>query len=152
MQRWLRRLVRLDKDRTQSHIAHMLQNTTEARDAWGAARRGLALKCPRCGQGRLLAGYLRPGERCPACGEDLSVLRADDGPAWATILLVGHLISPVFFIFAHEYKPAPWLPLVIVLTLVLSLTFFLLPRMKGLFMALIWANRSMMEPPPTDVG
>jgi uncharacterized protein (DUF983 family) len=118
-----------------------MPNDPDATTAWTATRRGLCLRCPSCGQGRILDGYLKPAQRCSDCGEDLSVLRADDGPAWATILLVGHLISPAFFIFAHEYEPAPWLPLAIVMTLVLGLTFALLPRMKGLFMALIWANR-----------
>jgi uncharacterized protein (DUF983 family) len=111
-----------------------------------AARRGLALKCPACGEGRVLAGYLKPAERCPACGEDFRDIRADDGPAWATILLVGHLVSPVFFVFAATDGPA-WGALAAVTALVLALTFAILPRMKGLFIGLIWANHGGGDPP-----
>jgi uncharacterized protein (DUF983 family) len=30
--------------------------------------RGLRLRCPRCGQGRLFEGPFRMGARCPVCG------------------------------------------------------------------------------------
>ena len=33
-----------------------------------ALRRGLALRCPRCGFGRLFRGWFRMHEACPACG------------------------------------------------------------------------------------
>jgi uncharacterized protein (DUF983 family) len=110
------------------------------RNAWLAARRGLRLTCPSCGRGHLLNGYLRQAEGCPYCGLRTGDIRADDGPAWATILLVGHLVSPVFFVFATRHDAAPWLPFAVVGGLVLALTLLLLPRMKGLFVGLIWAS------------
>jgi uncharacterized protein (DUF983 family) len=110
------------------------------RDLWLAVRRGLRLTCPSCGRGHLLSGYLRQAEGCSHCGLRTGDIRADDGPAWATILLVGHLVSPVFFIFAT--REVSWLPLAAVLTLVVGLSVLLLPRMKGLFVGLIWASRA----------
>src|SRR5262245_12106043 len=110
------------------------------RNTWLAVRRGLHLCCPSCGRGRLLKGYLRQAEGCSHCGLRTGDIRADDGPAWATILLVGHLVSPVFFVFAT--RDVSWLPLAVVLTLVVGLTVLLLPRMKGLFVGLIWASRA----------
>lgn len=112
------------------------------RDAWLAARRGLRLRCPSCGRGRLLAGYLRPAERCAACGEPTGEIRADDAPAWATILLVGHLVSPLFFLFATQDTRAGWWSFILIAGLVVGLTLALLPRMKGLFVGLIWATRA----------
>jgi len=112
------------------------------RDVWLAARRGLRLSCPACGHGRLMAGYLRQAEGCFHCGERTGDIRADDAPAWATILLVGHLISPVFFVFATPKSDATWLPFVVIAALVIGLTLLLLPRMKGLFVGLIWASRA----------
>lgn len=112
------------------------------RNTWLAVRRGLKLTCPSCGRGRLLSGYLRQAEGCPYCGLRTGDIRADDGPAWATILLVGHLVSPVFFVFANRNETLPWLPFAVVAGLVLGLTLILLPRMKGAFVGLIWASRA----------
>jgi len=112
------------------------------RNTWLAVRRGLKLSCPSCGRGRLLTGYLRQAEGCHFCGERTGDIRADDGPACATILLVGHLVSPIFFVFANRNESAPWLPFAVVAGLVVGLTLLLLPRMKGMFVGLIWASRA----------
>lgn len=114
----------------------------QKRDVWLAVRRGLRLNCPACGRGRLMAGYLRQAEGCLNCGERTGDIRADDAPAWATILLVGHLVSPVFFVFATPDGSSLWLPFFGVAALVIGLTLALLPRMKGLFVGLIWASRA----------
>ncbi len=112
------------------------------RDVWLAIRRGLALRCPACGKGRLLKGYLTPAEACTECGERTGDIRADDGPAWATILLVGHIVSPMFVIFATRNEAAPWLPFLVVAGMVVGLSLALLPRMKGLFIGAIWGSRA----------
>ena len=117
-------------------------NSEPRRDVWLAIRRGLKLSCPACGRGRIMAGYLRQAEGCLHCGERTGDIRADDGPAWATILLVGHLISPFFFVFANRDADAVWIPFLVVAGLVVGLTLLLLPRMKGLFVGLIWASRA----------
>ncbi len=57
-----------------------------------AVRRGLAGRCPRCGEGRLFRAYLKVNDACPACGEDFTPQRADDAPAYVTILIVGHFV------------------------------------------------------------
>mgnify|MGYP000852455511 FL=1 len=117
-------------------------NPEKKRDVWLAIRRGLKLNCPACGHGRIMAGYLRQAEGCLHCGERTGDIRADDGPAWATILLVGHLISPMFFVFANRDASKLWVPFLGVAGLVIVLTLLLLPRMKGLFVGLIWASRA----------
>lgn len=118
------------------------QNVEPGRGTWQAVRRGLRLRCPACGEGKLLSGLLRPAEACTACGERTGDIRADDGPAWATILLVGHLISPMFFVFASRDTTANMIAFLVLAGLVIGLTLALLPRMKGLFVALIWASRA----------
>ncbi len=114
----------------------------EKRDAWLAVKRGLRLSCPACGRGRLMKGYLTQAEGCFHCGERTGDIRADDGPAWATILLVGHLVSPVFFVFATRDASASWPAFLAVAGSVLILSLLLLPRRKGLFVGLIWASRA----------
>lgn len=118
------------------------RNPEKKRDVWLAVRRGLRLACPACGRGRLMAGYLRQAEGCLHCGERTGDIRADDAPAWATILLVGHLISPVFFLFATPDTSATWAPFLAIAALVIVMTLLLLPRMKGLFVGIIWASRA----------
>lgn len=120
-----------------------------ARNVWTAVKRGLRLCCPNCGQGRLLTGYLKQAEGCTHCGERTGDIRADDGPAWATILLVGHLVSPAFFVFAT--REVSWVPLAVIIALILGMSAVLLPRMKGLFIGLIWATRAgEAEPEPAE--
>ena len=116
--------------------------TEEKRDTWLAVKRGLRLSCPACGRGRLMKGYLTQAEGCLHCGERTGDIRADDGPAWATILLVGHLVSPVFFVFATRDASESWPAFLTVAGLVLVLSLVLLPRMKGLFVGLIWSSRA----------
>jgi len=89
-----------------------------------------------------MSGYLRQAEGCLQCGERTGDIRADDGPAWATILLVGHIVSPLFFVFANRDAQATLFPFLAVAGLVVALTLVLLPRMKGLFVGLIWASRA----------
>ena len=112
------------------------------RDVWLAVRRGLRLNCPACGKGRIMAGYLRQAEGCSNCGERTGDIRADDGPAWATILIVGHLVSPFFFLFANRDSSAVFVPFLVIAGLVIGATLLILPRMKGLFVGLIWASRA----------
>ena len=119
-----------------------MNNPLPPRDTWLAVRRGLRLRCPACGRGKLLSGYLRPADSCTVCGEPTGECRADDAPAWATILLVGHIASPGFFLFATQDARASWMAFILIASLVVGLTLLLLPRMKGLFVGVIWASRA----------
>lgn len=104
-------------------------------------KRGLTLCCPNCGKGRLLKHYITPNAVCPACGEDFAPLRADDGPAWLTILIVGHIVIPLLLSLQQSGNlESLWvLPAVLVGTIALTLA--LLPFSKGVFMAALWLNR-----------
>ncbi len=70
-----------------------------ARRAVGAATppmltalwRGLAARCPACGNGRLFAGWLRVTPVCGACNAPLGLIRADDAPPYFTVFIVAHL-------------------------------------------------------------
>ena len=43
---------------------------------------GLRCRCPRCGKGPLLKGFLTIREACPACGLDYGFAEPADGPAF----------------------------------------------------------------------
>ena len=60
-----------------------------------ALLRGWHGKCPRCGAGTLFSSFLKMRSHCPACDLALEPYRADDAPAYFTILAVGHIISGI---------------------------------------------------------
>ncbi|TYO88170.1 DUF983 domain-containing protein [Oceanicella actignis] len=49
----------------------------------------LRRRCPRCGRGRLLEGFLRAAPVCESCGLDLRPYDAGDGPAFFAGALAG---------------------------------------------------------------
>ncbi|WP_116082567.1 DUF983 domain-containing protein [Tropicimonas sp. IMCC34011] len=103
--------------------------------------RGFRQRCPNCGEGKILFKYLKVRPACPVCGEDLSHQRADDGPAYVTILLVGHILGVVIHLVWVHLRPSP---LMMALTLsagVIVLSLWLLPRIKGAFVGLQWSRR-----------
>jgi uncharacterized protein (DUF983 family) len=101
-------------------------------------RRGLARKCPNCGQGALFSGYLKVRPVCEACGHDNGAYRADDGPAYFTVLIIGHLlVGPLLAL----PLVAAWNPLATValfLPLVAIVTLALLAVVKGAFIGVQW--------------
>ena len=106
-----------------------------------AMLRGWRRRCPACGDGRMFDGYLKVRSTCPSCSEDLSHHRADDGPAYLTILIVGHLLAPLIMVAFVEFRPSP-----IVLASAFSvgsvaLSLYLLPRLKGVIVGIQWAKR-----------
>lgn len=106
-----------------------------------AVRRGLMLKCPNCGEGKLLHSYLKVVDTCSVCGEDLSHQRADDGPAYLTILLVGHLLGFAIHLMWVHMRPSPLMMATVLSIGAVALSLFLLPRMKGLIVGVQWARR-----------
>jgi uncharacterized protein (DUF983 family) len=111
------------------------------RSVWRAMLRGFGLRCPNCGEGRLFRSFLKVAGRCPACGEDLHHQRADDAPAYFTIVVVGHLIVGGVLAVERAYAPASWVHAIIWLPLTLLLSLWLLPRVKGALVGLQWALR-----------
>lgn len=104
-----------------------------------ALRAGLG-KCPKCGEGKLFRAYLKQVDACAVCGEPYGHIRADDGPAWLTILIVGHIAVPITVALAmHTDIPDLGL-LAICIVLISVLTLILLPRAKGVMLAVIWKS------------
>lgn len=99
--------------------------------------RGFRQRCPRCGEGALFCAYLKLSDHCGNCGEILGDIRADDGPAWATILVVAHIMVPFFLIAVRTDAPT-WFMFGVMLPATAALTCILLPRLKGVFAALLW--------------
>jgi uncharacterized protein (DUF983 family) len=114
---------------------------TDDRPTWPAMVRGWHRRCPNCGEGPMMQGYLTVRDTCPACGEALHHQRADDGPAYLTILIVGHLIAPALLFTYSNFDPEPLFIAILFSTLTSALSLYLLPRLKGGMVALQWAKR-----------
>ena len=113
----------------------------EDRQLGPAMRRGWARRCPSCGSGPLLRGYLTVRESCPVCGEALHHQRADDGPAYLTILIVGHLMAPLILFVFTKFRPDPLVLASVFSVGTVALSLYLLPRLKGALVAVQWAKR-----------
>jgi len=104
-----------------------------------AMRRGLAGHCPCCGEGRLFYRYLKVSDACPACGHDLDQYPSDDGPAYFTILLVGHVVVAPLLLFPIIWKAPAALIVPGVLIPLAGFTMLLLPRIKGAVIGALYA-------------
>ena len=98
-----------------------------------ALKRGLLHRCPNCGQGRLYRAYLKVVDACESCGQELGKYRADDGPAYFTILLVGHLVVAPMLILSFIWKAPLWT---------------ILPRVKGVLIGLLYSLGTTGEHAP----
>lgn len=107
-----------------------------------AVLRGIRGRCPRCGQGRLFHGYLRQIATCSSCAEPVGAIRAEDGPAWLTILITGPLVLPPIFLIPALSGWPDWLALAVSLVLAASVALALLPRVKGGFIGVLWLSKS----------
>ncbi|WP_395542254.1 DUF983 domain-containing protein [Neotabrizicola sp. sgz301269] len=115
--------------------------STDERPLWPAVARGWRQRCPNCGAGPMMRAYLKVRDTCPVCSQDLHHHRADDGPAYLTILIVGHLMAPVMlFLFTH-WEPDPLVTASILSVGCAALSLYLLPRLKGALVAVQWSKR-----------
>ncbi|WP_316014211.1 DUF983 domain-containing protein [Roseobacter sp. HKCCA0434] len=106
-----------------------------------AVRLGWQRKCPNCGSGPMFDGYLTVRHDCPVCEQELYHHRADDGPAWATMVLTGHVLAPAMIIVYELFRPEPWVMAVGFSLGIVLLSLWFLPRIKGVFVAFQWAKR-----------
>ncbi len=105
------------------------------------AARGVVGRCPKCGQGDLFRAYLKPVDACTVCGEKYGHIRADDGPAWLTILVVGHIAVPSTVALAMHTALSDGMLMAVCSGLIIVLTLCVLPRAKGMMIAAIWRSR-----------
>lgn len=129
---------------------HPIDASTEARDqdpepparpVQPALLRGARGVCPACGTGRLFSSYLKVKAACEHCREELHHHRADDAPAYFTMLIVGHVIVGGLLTVEQAFSPPTWVQLAVWMPLTIVLSLLLLPVVKGMLVALQWALR-----------
>lgn len=121
------------------HMAPDAINSSD-RDLWPALARGWRGKCPKCGSGPLLHSYLKVNDTCTVCREELYHHQADDGPAYLTILIVGHIMAPMLLFTFTMWRPEPLTLFTIFAVGCVGLSLYLLPRLKGAIVGFQWAR------------
>src|SRR5258708_6124527 len=107
-----------------------------------SAMRGIACRCPRCGRGRLYAGFLTLAPRCDACGLDYAFIDAGDGPAIFIIMIAGAIVVACALIVEVKYQPPFWLHAALWLPLIAATTLLPLRAMKSLLIALQFHHKA----------
>src|SRR5580658_8958626 len=106
-----------------------------------AMSRGLRGRCPQCGAGHLFYRYLKVSPVCEVCHLDLDAYPSDDGPAYFTILLMGHLVVAPLLLFSFIWRSPIWIILPATLIPLTVATLAMLPRTKGAVIGALYALR-----------
>ena len=109
---------------------------TAARGSVSPYAAGLTARCPRCGKGRLFAGFLALRPRCESCGLDYSFADAGDGPAVFVMFIAGFIVVGLALVVEIKYAPSLWVHAALWLPLILLVTLAPLRLIKGLLIAL----------------
>jgi uncharacterized protein (DUF983 family) len=107
-----------------------------------AAMRGIACKCPRCGKGKLYAGFLALRPSCDQCGLDYAFIDAGDGPAIFIIMIAGFIVVGSALVVEIKYQPPFWVHAALWGPLVLATTLPPLRSMKSLLIALQYHHKA----------
>jgi len=107
--------------------------------------RGVAGRCPRCGEGRLFSGYLKVADACPACGLGFQGHDTGDGPVVPVLLIIGGIVVGLALALEVIYEPPVWVHLLIWLPLGTLLTLAIMPPLKGMAVGLQFKYRSTEE-------
>jgi len=104
--------------------------------------RGLLCRCPRCGKGKLLQGFVTLRPNCEVCGLDYSFADAGDGPAVFVIMFAGFIVVGAALWVEMAYQPPFWVHAALWLPLVLITTIGPLRPLKGLLIALQYHHKA----------
>jgi uncharacterized protein (DUF983 family) len=80
---------------------------------------GIRGRCPRCGEGKLFAGFLKLAPRCNVCGLDYSFADPADGPAFFVMMTMAFPVTAFGIWVELAYEPPLWVHLVTTLPLLL---------------------------------
>jgi uncharacterized protein (DUF983 family) len=103
---------------------------------------GLACRCPRCGKGKLFAGFLTLAPRCEVCGLDYSFADSADGPAFFVMSISGFLVVFAALMVEVVYQPPFWVHAALWLPLILITTLIPLRPVKGILIALQFHHKA----------
>ena len=101
-----------------------------------AVIRGILGRCPRCGRGKMFAGFLQVAPACDQCGLDLGSSDAGDGPAVFVILIAGFIVAGSALVTEALASPPLWVHALLWGPLAVVLCLGPLRPLKGILIAL----------------
>lgn len=104
------------------------------------ASAGLRCRCPRCGEGDLLRGFLKVEDHCESCGLSYDFADSGDGPAVFIMMIVGFVIVGAALAVEVSFSPPLAVHLLLWIPATIILSFGLLRPLKGLMIALQYKN------------
>lgn len=115
---------------------------------WGVAlRRGLAMKCPACGEAPAFIGYLKVRPVCPHCGAPLGRAPSDDAPPYITLLVALHIIALILVTVDRNDTLSYAQGIYIFVPLIILLELALLRPVKGATIAIL-LKVNVLRPAP----
>lgn len=130
-------------------MAFLSQSALNMSDSliWKSLKNGLHRRCPHCGAGALLDGWMTVRDRCPACG---LVYERSAGDTWA-FWIIGDRI-PIAIAIAGVYfgvGPRSWVEGALAIGVVAAALIVTIPHRVGLVVALDYLSRRWW-PDPND--
>ena len=103
---------------------------------------GFLSRCPRCGCGRLFAGYLRVAEQCDSCALELGEHDSGDGPAVFVMFIVGAVVVALALWLELAHEPPYWLHVVLWAPSIIIGSLILLRPAKAILIALQYRHKA----------
>ena len=103
-----------------------------------ASKTAVGGKCPRCGRGKLFAGYLAVAKSCSSCELSYDFADAGDGATWFVMLFA--CVFGVGSILGIEiaYSPAWYVHVMIAIPVLIILPMIMLRPAKGFMINQQW--------------
>ena len=106
---------------------------------------GFRGRCPRCGVGRIFSSYLKIADACPVCRLGLTGHDVGDAAVVPAMLMIGSVIVCLALGVEFTWAPPVWVHVVLWSPLVVGSVMAVLPRIKGITVALQHRYRSTEE-------
>ena len=110
----------------------------EDRSLLQAVGRGFFGRCPACGHGAVLAGYIKPAARCLICGENLAPYQTADFAPYLVTFAIGLIFTPLMVVTTLRHPQSPMILYAFMAAALVS-ALVLLPRAKGAAIGILWA-------------
>lgn len=105
-------------------------------------RAGFKGRCPRCGEGKLFAGFIALAPRCTICGLEFSFADSADGPAVFVMLIAGFIVLGAALYVDATYEPPLLLLAAIFLPLMTVVSLGLIRPLKGWLIAAQYRHKA----------
>lgn len=115
---------------------------------WSTLKNGLRRKCPHCGQGSLLKGWVTVRHECPVCG---LVYERGAGDTWAFWIIGDRIpIGAAIAVLYLGFRPQTWLQTVVFGGALAAALIGTIPHRRGFVIGLDYLSRRWW-PDPADV-